>query len=104
MTAARPGASLGNLAHGDTVERVMELTDGLGVPATFELCTELVRPGGHVANLGVQRKTHSPNLSSRISAPEGHRSVPYLATRPGTASTRKGRRELSSTGGFSDRA
>nr|WP_207956236.1 zinc-binding dehydrogenase [Rubrobacter marinus] len=46
----------------DAVARVMELTDGLGadvameavgVPETFELCTELVRPGGHVANLGV---------------------------------------------------
>ncbi len=46
----------------DAVERVMELTDGLGadvaieavgVPATFELCTELVRPGGRVANVGV---------------------------------------------------
>ena len=40
----------------------MQLTDGLGadvaieavgVPETFELCTELVRPGGHVANVGV---------------------------------------------------
>ena len=41
---------------------VMELTDGLGadvaieavgVPETFELCTELIRPGGRVANVGV---------------------------------------------------
>ena len=40
----------------------MELTDGLGadvaieavgVPETFELCTELIRPGGRVANVGV---------------------------------------------------
>ena len=40
----------------------MELTGGLGadvaieavgVPETFELCTELVRPGGRVANVGV---------------------------------------------------
>jgi alcohol dehydrogenase len=40
----------------------MELTDSLGadvaieavgVPQTFELCTELIRPGGHVANVGV---------------------------------------------------
>jgi len=40
----------------------MELTDGLGadvaleavgVPETFELATELIRPGGRVANLGV---------------------------------------------------
>jgi alcohol dehydrogenase len=46
----------------DPVDRVMELTDGLGadvvieavgVPETFELCTRLVRPGGHVANVGV---------------------------------------------------
>jgi alcohol dehydrogenase len=46
----------------DAVARVMELTGGLGadvaieavgVPETFELCTELVRPGGRVANVGV---------------------------------------------------
>jgi len=46
----------------DAVERVMELTGGLGadvaieavgIPATFELCTELVRPGGRIANVGV---------------------------------------------------
>jgi alcohol dehydrogenase len=42
--------------------QIMELTDGLGVdvaieavgiPETFELCAEIVRPGGHVANVGV---------------------------------------------------
>jgi len=41
---------------------VAELTGGLGAdvameavgtPATFETCTEVVRPGGHVANIGV---------------------------------------------------
>jgi alcohol dehydrogenase len=46
----------------DAVERVMQLTGGLGadvaieavgVPATFELCADLVRPGGRVANVGV---------------------------------------------------
>jgi alcohol dehydrogenase len=46
----------------DAVERVMALTDDLGVdvaieavgvPDTFELCTQLVRPGGRVANVGV---------------------------------------------------
>jgi alcohol dehydrogenase len=46
----------------DAVRGVQELTGGLGadvaieavgVPATFELCTELVRPGGRVANVGV---------------------------------------------------
>ena len=46
----------------DALARVLELTDGLGadvaieavgVPETFELCTDLVRPGGRVANVGV---------------------------------------------------
>jgi alcohol dehydrogenase len=46
----------------DPVAVVQGLTDGLGadvaieavgVPETFELCTELVRPGGRVANVGV---------------------------------------------------
>ena len=51
-----------NNGREDAVESVGELTDGLGadvaieavgMPATFELCTELVRPGGRVANIGV---------------------------------------------------
>jgi alcohol dehydrogenase len=55
----------------DPVERVMELTDGLGadvaieavgVPETFELCTRLVRPGGHVANVGVHGKPATLHL------------------------------------------
>jgi alcohol dehydrogenase len=46
----------------DAVAEVMELTGSLGadvaieavgVPETFELCTELIRPGGRVANVGV---------------------------------------------------
>ena len=46
----------------DAVAKVMALTGGLGadvaieavgVPQTFELCTELIRPGGRVANVGV---------------------------------------------------
>jgi alcohol dehydrogenase len=53
----------------DAVAKVMELTDGLGadvaieavgVPETFELCTELIRPGGRVANVGVHG--HSATL------------------------------------------
>ena len=57
------GADLAvNNGREDPVAFVKELTDGLGVdvaieavgvPASFELCTELVRPGGHVANIGV---------------------------------------------------
>ena len=51
-----------NNGREDAVARVMELTDGLGVDAaieavgvaeTFELCAELIRPGGRVANVGV---------------------------------------------------
>lgn len=51
-----------NNGQEDAVAKVMELTGGLGVdvaveavgvPDTFELCTELVRPGGRVANVGV---------------------------------------------------
>lgn len=46
----------------DPVAAVMELTDGLGADVaieavgaaeTFELCAELIRPGGRVANVGV---------------------------------------------------
>ena len=46
----------------DAIARMLELTDGLGadvaieavgIPSTFELCTELVRPGGRIANVGV---------------------------------------------------
>jgi alcohol dehydrogenase len=46
----------------DPVGRVKELTEGLGadvaieavgIPETFELCAELIRPGGRVANVGV---------------------------------------------------
>ena len=35
-----------------------------GVPATFELCTELVRPGGHVANIGVHGKPATLHLET----------------------------------------
>jgi len=46
----------------NAVSRIMALTDGLGadvaieavgVPETFELCAELIRPGGRLANVGV---------------------------------------------------
>jgi alcohol dehydrogenase len=50
-----------NNGAGTAVAAVMQLTDGLGAdvaieavgtPETFELCTELVRPAGRVANVG----------------------------------------------------
>ncbi|MQA79641.1 MAG: zinc-binding dehydrogenase [Streptosporangiales bacterium] len=55
----------------DAVQRITELTGGLGadvvieavgVPETFELCTRLVRPGGHVANVGVHGKPATLHL------------------------------------------
>jgi alcohol dehydrogenase len=51
-----------NTSREDAVARIMELTDGLGadvaieavgLPQTFELCAELIRPGGRLANVGV---------------------------------------------------
>jgi alcohol dehydrogenase len=51
-----------NNGREDAVAKVMELTGGLGadvaieavgVPQTFELCAELIRPGGRLANVGV---------------------------------------------------
>ncbi|MFC4119862.1 zinc-dependent alcohol dehydrogenase family protein [Nonomuraea zeae] len=60
--AKRLGADLLVGAGDDAAAAVSELTGGLGadvaieavgIPETFELCTRLVRPGGHVANVGV---------------------------------------------------
>lgn len=62
-TARRFGAThIINSKTGDAVAMVMALTDGrgvdtvveaVGVPATFELCQDLVAPGGVIANIGV---------------------------------------------------
>jgi alcohol dehydrogenase len=58
-----------NNGRENALARIMELTDGMGadvafeavgVPATFELATELIRPGGRVANIGVHG--HSATL------------------------------------------
>ena len=52
---------------------IMELTGGLGadvaieavgVPATFELAADLIRPGGHVANVGVHGKPAALHLET----------------------------------------
>jgi alcohol dehydrogenase len=36
--------------------------EAVGTPATFELCTTLVRPGGRVANIGVHGKPATLHL------------------------------------------
>ena len=54
-----------NSKDGEAVARVMALTAGkgvdvaieaVGVPATFELCQDIVTAGGHIANIGVHGK------------------------------------------------
>jgi alcohol dehydrogenase len=54
-----------NSGDKDWKEQVLALTDGagvdvaieaVGVPLTFTMATEIVRPGGHVANVGVHGK------------------------------------------------
>ncbi|MEE1758736.1 zinc-dependent alcohol dehydrogenase family protein [Streptomyces sp. SP18BB07] len=66
LEAARQlGADAVADAREDPAQLVADLTDGLGadvvieavgVPESFELCTRMVRPGGHVANVGVHGK------------------------------------------------
>jgi alcohol dehydrogenase len=61
--AKRFGATDGVLStDADWKDQVLALTDGLGVdvaveavgiPRTFQMCLEVVRPAGHVANVGV---------------------------------------------------
>jgi alcohol dehydrogenase len=60
-----------NNGREDAVKRILELTGGLGadvaveavgIPATFELATELIRAGGTLANVGVHGKPATLHL------------------------------------------
>jgi alcohol dehydrogenase len=72
--AKRLGADIALDSDADEVEEVvMSMTAGLGadvvmeavgVPETFELCARLVRPGGHLANIGVHGKPAVLHLES----------------------------------------
>ncbi len=71
--ALKFGADLVLHPDDDVLSQVQGLTDGLGadvaieavgVPATFELCAELVRPGGRVANVGVHGAPATLHLES----------------------------------------
>src|SRR5579863_61850 len=62
-----------NSSVGKASEKVLKLTGGkgvdvaieaVGVPATFELCEEIVAPGGHIANIGVHGKSVSLHLET----------------------------------------
>jgi alcohol dehydrogenase len=55
-----------NSSDGKAIEKIMELTGGkgvdvameaVGIPATFDICQEIVKPGGHIANVGVHGKS-----------------------------------------------
>lgn len=54
-----------NVADGKAVEALLELTGGVGVdvaieavgiPATFDICQQVIAPGGRIANVGVHGK------------------------------------------------
>ncbi len=60
-----------NSSREDVPDRISAVTEGLGadvvieavgVPDTFELCTRLVRPGGHIANIGVHGRPATLHL------------------------------------------
>ncbi|WP_406674871.1 zinc-dependent alcohol dehydrogenase family protein [Nonomuraea sp. N2-4H] len=54
-----PAAAVGDLTGGLGADVAIE---AVGVPETFELCTRLVRPGGHVANVGVHGRPATLHL------------------------------------------
>lgn len=69
--AKRLGADVVGDAREDPGQLVADLTDGLGadvvieavgVPESFEMCTRMVRPGGHVANVGVHGRPATLHL------------------------------------------
>ena len=71
--AHKLGATAVDPAADDPVEILQAMTGGLGadaameavgIPETFELCTQLVRPGGHVANIGVHGRPATLHLES----------------------------------------
>lgn len=62
-----------NSAKENALTKVMELTSGkgvdtaieaVGVPATFELCQEIIGAGGHIANIGVHGKSVTLHLEA----------------------------------------
>ena len=60
-----------NSGQANVVQEVLSVTDGkgvdvaieaVGIPATFELCEQIVTAGGHIANIGVHGKSVSLHL------------------------------------------
>ncbi|MDP9048040.1 MAG: zinc-binding dehydrogenase, partial [Bacteroidota bacterium] len=57
----------------DALEKIKQLTgekgvdvaiEAVGVPATFELCAEIIAPGGRIANIGVHGKSVTLHLET----------------------------------------
>jgi alcohol dehydrogenase len=58
-------AEAADLVHQLTAGLGADVTiEAVGVPSSFELCTSLVRPGGHVANVGVHGAPATLHLES----------------------------------------
>jgi alcohol dehydrogenase len=62
-----------NSAQEDAIEKIKSLTNGkgvdvaieaVGVPETFELCQEIIAPGGRIANIGVHGKSATLHLET----------------------------------------
>lgn len=69
--AKQLGADVCVATAAEATQAAAELTDGLGahvaieavgVPETFELCADLLRPGGHLANVGVHGRPATLHL------------------------------------------
>lgn len=56
-----PGQLVDDLTDGLGADVVIE---AVGIPQTFELCTRMVRPGGHVANVGVHGEPATLHLET----------------------------------------
>jgi alcohol dehydrogenase len=54
-----------NSGEGSAVEAIMAMTkdgvdvaiEAVGIPQTFDICQNIIRPGGHIANVGVHGKS-----------------------------------------------
>ncbi|WP_227370090.1 zinc-dependent alcohol dehydrogenase family protein [Halomonas sp. M20] len=54
IIAGDPFETIDKLTGGEGVDVAME---AVGIPETFDVCQRIVRPGGHIANIGVHGKS-----------------------------------------------
>ena len=52
-----PTVAEGRILGHEGVGIVEEVGEAVGIPATFDICQNIVRPGGHIANVGVHGKS-----------------------------------------------